>query len=89
MYTPKNGVFEQPGGEPVDGYLQLNEGADDVVLNVVDTRTGQLINQMSLGPQRAGEVPLLGTVVISPEVQLNQDGMPSSLKQFAKAKVNR
>ena len=53
----ENGVFEQPGGEPVDGYLQLNEGADDVVLNVVDTRTGQLINQMSLGPQRAGEVP--------------------------------
>ena len=60
-----------------------------MVLNVVDTRTGQLINQMSLGPQRAGEVPLLGTVVISPEVQLNQDSMPSSLKQFAKAKVNR
>ena len=56
VYT-ENGVFEQPGGESVDGYLQLNEGADDVVLNVVDTRTGQLINQMSLGPQRAGEVP--------------------------------
>ena len=50
-------MFEQPGGEPVDGYLQLDENADDVVLNVVDTRTGQLINQMSLGPQRAGEVP--------------------------------
>ena len=24
VYT-ENGVFEQPGGEPVDGYLQLNE----------------------------------------------------------------
>ena len=51
VYT-ENGVFEQPGGEPVDGYLQLNEGADDVVLNVVDTRTGQLINQMVLTPTR-------------------------------------
>ena len=56
VYT-ENGVFEQPGGEPVDGYLQLNQSADDVVLNVVDTRTGQLINQIFLGPQRAGEVP--------------------------------
>ena len=45
------------GGEAVDGYLQLDSGADGVVLNVVDTRTGQLINQMSLGPQRADEVP--------------------------------
>jgi len=53
----ENGVFEQPGGAKVDGYLQLDTDADDVILNVVDTRTGQLVNQMSLGPQMAGEVP--------------------------------
>ena len=28
----ENGVFEQPGGEAVDGYLQLDSGADDVVV---------------------------------------------------------
>ena len=88
VFTEK-GVFEQPGGEVVDGYLQLDSGADDVVLNVVDTRTGQLINQMSLGPQRAGEVPLLGMAVISPEALLKQDSMPLSLKQFATAKVSQ
>jgi flagellar basal-body rod modification protein FlgD len=53
----ENGAFEQPGGAAIDGYLQLDSGADDVVLNVIDTRSGQLVNQMSLGPQRAGEVP--------------------------------
>ena len=53
----ENGAFEQPGGETVEGYLQLDSGADDVVLNVVDTRSGKLINQLSLGPQMAGEVP--------------------------------
>ena len=42
----ENGVFEQSGGEKVEGYLQLKRGADDVVLNVVDTRSGQLVNQM-------------------------------------------
>ena len=35
---------------------RINSAADDVVLNVVDTRSGQLVNQMSLGPQIAGEV---------------------------------
>ena len=58
----ENGVFEQSGGEKVEGYLQLKRGADDVVLNV-DTRSGQLVRQMSLGPQMAGEVPFTRTGV--------------------------
>lgn len=97
VFTEK-GVFEQPGGKAVDGYLQLDSGADDVVLNVVDTRTGQLINQMSLGPQRAGEVPFTwnggdfsGSAAEAGQyafiAQAVRDGKSESVNSFAATRV--
>ena len=93
-----NGFFEQPGGQEVDGYLQLDSGADDVVLNVMDARNGQLVNQMSLGPQRAGEVPFTwnggdfsgaaaesGRYVFT--AQAIRDGKSESVNSFAATRV--
>ena len=89
---------EQSGGEKVEGYLQLNSGADDVVLNVVDTRSGQLINQMSLGPQMAGEVPFtwnggdFGGKAAEPGryafiAQAVRDGKSQAVNSFAATRV--
>lgn len=94
----QNGAFEQPGGETVEGYLQLDSGADDVVLNVVDTRSGKLINQMSLGPQMAGEVPFawnggdFGGKAAEPGryafiAQAVRDGKSASVDSFAATRV--
>ncbi|HCY04132.1 MAG TPA: hypothetical protein DHU16_01670 [Gammaproteobacteria bacterium] len=94
----QNGAFEQPGGETVEGYLQLDSGADDVVLNVVDTRSGKLVNQMSLGPQMAGEVPFawnggdFGGKAAEPGryafiAQAVRDGKSASVDSFAATRV--
>jgi flagellar basal-body rod modification protein FlgD len=94
----QNGAFEQPGGETVEGYLQLDSGADDVVLNVVDTLSGKLINQMSLGPQMAGEVPFawnggdFGGKAAEPGryafiAQAVRDGKSASVDSFAATRV--
>ena len=94
----QNGAFEQPGGETVEGYLQLDSAADDVVLNVVDTRSGKLINQMSLGPQMAGEVPFawnggdFGGKAAEPGryafiAQAVRDGKSASVDSFAATRV--
>ena len=85
----ENGVFEQPGGEKVEGYLQLNSGADDVVLNVVDTRSGQLVNQMSLGPQMAGEVPFTWNGVTLAARLQSPAVTHLSLRRFATAKAKQ
>jgi flagellar basal-body rod modification protein FlgD len=94
----ENGAFEQQGGKKVEGYLQLNSGADDVVLNVVDTRSGQLVNQMSLGPQMAGEVPFtwnggdFGGKAAEPGryafiAQAVRDGKSQAVNSFAATRV--
>ena len=94
----QNGAFAQPGGETVEGYLQLDSGADDVVLNVVDIRSGKLINQMSLGPQMAGEVPFawnggdFGGTAAEPGryafiAQAVRDGKSASVDSFAATRV--
>ena len=78
--------------------MQLNSGADDVVLNVVDTRSGQLVNQMSLGPQTAGEVPFtwnggdFGGKAAEPGryafiAQAVRDGKSQSVNSFAATRV--
>ena len=94
----ENGAFEQSGGETVEGYLQLDSAADDVVLNVVDTRSGKLINQMSLGPQMAGEVPFawnggdFGGKAAEPGryafiAQAVRDGKSAAVDSFAATRV--
>jgi flagellar basal-body rod modification protein FlgD len=49
-------TVEQSGGKAIDGMLNLEEMADSVVLQVVNPANGQIVNQMDLGPQMAGEV---------------------------------
>ena len=49
-------TVSQPGGQPIEGMLNLEGMADSVMLQVVDRNTGQVVNAMDLGPQMAGEV---------------------------------
>lgn len=49
-------TVSQPGGQAIEGMLNLEEMADSVMLQVVDRNSGQIVNAMDLGPQMAGEV---------------------------------
>ena len=49
-------TVSQTGGQPIEGMLNLEGMADNVMLQVVDRNSGQIVNAMDLGPQMAGEV---------------------------------
>jgi len=49
-------TVNQPGGQAIEGMLNLEEMADSVMLQVVDRNSGQIVNAMDLGPQMAGDV---------------------------------
>ena len=46
----------QSGGQALDGVIQLDQVVDNLKLYVVDAETDQIVNQLDLGPQVAGEV---------------------------------
>ena len=47
--------MEQKGGEALEGVVRVKESYDNLKLNVVNADTGELVNQMELGPQTAGD----------------------------------
>ena len=49
-------TVSQTGGQPIEGMLNLEGMADNVMLQVVDRNSGQIVNAMDLGPQMAGDV---------------------------------
>jgi flagellar basal-body rod modification protein FlgD len=49
-------TVSQTGGQPIEGMMNLDGMADNVMLQVVDRNSGQIVNAMNLGPQMAGEV---------------------------------
>lgn len=49
-------TVSQTGGQPIEGMMNLDGMADNVMLQVVDRNSGQIVNAMDLGPQMAGEV---------------------------------
>ena len=49
-------TVSQTGGQPIEGMMNLDGMADNVMLQVVDRKSGQIVNAMDLGPQMAGEV---------------------------------
>ena len=55
IFAP-NVVMEQAGSEPLEGVVRVSGAYDNVKLNVVNADTGELVNQMDLGPQTAGDL---------------------------------
>jgi len=49
-------AMHQPGGVSLDGVVQLDQMVDNLRLYVVNAETSQIVNQLDLGPQIAGEV---------------------------------
>ena len=49
-------TVSQTGGQPIEGMLNLEGMADNVMLRVVDRNSDQIVNAMDLGPQMEGEV---------------------------------
>tara|TARA_Y100001970_G_C13952566_1_gene709004 strand:- start:408 stop:830 length:423 start_codon:yes stop_codon:yes gene_type:complete len=54
IFAP-NVVMEQGGSEPLEGVVRVSGAYDNVKLNVVNADTGELVNQMDLGPQTTGD----------------------------------
>ena len=52
----EDSAFFQRGGEPVPGFAQLESGADQVVVTVLNAESGKEISKFGLGPRQAGEL---------------------------------
>ena len=49
--------MQQNGGNPLDGVVKVDQVFESLELYVVDAETGQIVNQMDMGPQAPGELP--------------------------------
>ena len=49
--------MQQNGGSPLDGVVKVDQLFESLELYVVDAETGQIVNQMDMGPQAPGELP--------------------------------
>ena len=49
--------MQQNGGNPLDGVVKVDQLFESLELYVVDAETGQIVNQMDMGPQAPGELP--------------------------------
>ena len=49
--------MQQRGGDRLDGVVQVDQVFDRLQLYVVDAATGQIVNQIDMGPQIPGELP--------------------------------
>ena len=59
VFAPQVSMM-QTGGDRLDGVVQVDQVFEQLELYVVNAETGQIVNQMEMGPQAPGELPLLG-----------------------------
>ena len=81
--------MQQNGGNPLDGVVKVDQVFESLELYVVDAETGQIVNQMDMGPQAPGELPFTwngGTLKASrlPQAHTDFRQLAELEKQLAK-----
>ena len=56
VFAPQVSMM-QTGGDRLDGVVQVDQVFEQLELYVVNAETGQIVNQMQMGPQAPGELP--------------------------------
>ena len=56
VFAPQVSMM-QTGGDRLDGVVQVDQVFEQLELYVVNAETGQIVNQMEMGPQAPGELP--------------------------------
>ena len=56
VFAPQVSMM-QTGGDRLDGVVQVEQVFEQLELYVVNAETGQIVNQMEMGPQAPGELP--------------------------------